>query len=158
MPKALLRTSLATAATALGIAALGATSASAWQVDHPKVTGQNIDLGSNWSGALAEPIDGGNLRWDTTGGIVTPTLSGRLYMVNSDGLRGRLRIDYYDAANNRITLRHSPWQTAAAGWNAFDYVDFAPFGDANVYGVTVSTQIEDAAGVIHTVGSDDEVI
>jgi hypothetical protein len=150
--------SLATAAAAVAIAAVSAGPASAWQVDHPKVVGPNIDFGSNWSGALGAPLAGGNLRWDTTGGTVTPKLSGRLFMNNVNGLRGRLRIDYYDAAQNRIALRHSTWRTAGVGFNAFDFVDFAPFGATNVYGVEVKTQIEDAAGVIHTVGSVVETI
>ena len=67
-------------------------------------------------------------------------------------------IDYYDAAHNRIALRHSTWRTAAPGFNAFDFVDFAPFGASNVFGVEVSTQYEDAAGDIHTVGSVEETI
>jgi len=50
------------------------------------------------AGPENEPNDGGRLHWDTAGGVVTPTLSGRLFMNNVDGLRGRLRIDYYDAA------------------------------------------------------------
>ena len=104
--------SLATAVAAIGIAAAGASSASAWPVDHPRVVGVDVDFGSTWSGALAAPMEPGERRWDT-GGIVTPTLSGRLYMVNSNGLRGRLRIDYYDAAYNRITLRHSRWRIRA---------------------------------------------
>ena len=150
--------SLATAAAALAVAIVAAAPASAWPVDHPRIVGPHVDFGSNWNGAAGEPNAGGNLRWDTTGGVVTPTLSGRLFMNNVDGLRGRLRIDYYDAAQDRITLRHSPWRTAAAGFNAFDFVDFAPFGASNVYGVEVSTQIEDAAGEIHTVGSVLETI
>ena len=79
-------------------------------------------------------------------------------MNNVNGLRGRLRIDYYDAAHNRIALRHSTWRTAGVGFNAFDFVDFKPFGATNVYGVEVKTQIEDAAGVIHTIGSVEETI
>ena len=150
--------SLATAAAALALTTVAAAPASAWPVDHPKVVGPHLDFGRNWNGALGEPTDGGNLYWDTTGGVVTPTLSGRLFMNNVDGLRGRLRIDYYDAAHNRITLRHSTWRTAAAGFNAFDFVDFAPYGASNVYGVEVSTQYEDAAGDIHTVGSVEETI
>jgi hypothetical protein len=150
--------SLVTAAAAIAIAAVSAGPASAWPVDHPKVVGPNIDFGSAWSGAIAAPTAGGNLRWDTTGGTVTPTLSGKLYMNNVNGLRGRLRIDYYDAAHNRITLRHSTWRTAGPGFNAFDFVDFKPFGAANVYGVEVKTQIEDAAGVITTIGTVEETI
>jgi hypothetical protein len=162
MPKSVQRStvvrSLATAAAALAITTVAAAPASAWPVDHPRIPGPHVDFGSNWNGAASEPNDGGRLYWDTTGGVVTPTLSGRLFMNNVDGLRGRLRIDYYDAAQNRITLRHSTWRTAAAGFNAFDFVDFAPFGASNVYGVEVSTQIEDAAGDIHTVGSVLETI
>ena len=150
--------SLATAAAALALTAVAAAPASAWPVDHPKVVGPHLDFGSNWNGALAEPTDGGNLYWDTTGGVVTPTLSGRLFMNNVDGLRGRLRIDYFDAAHKRVALRHSFWSTAGPGFNAFDYVDFAPFGASNVYGVEVSTQYEDSAGDIHTVGSVEETI
>src|SRR4051794_20796145 len=115
--------SLATAAAALALMTVAAAPASAWPVDHPKVVGPHLDFGSNWNGVLGEPTDGGNLYWDTTGGVVTPTLSGRLFMNNVDGLRGRLRIDYYDAADNRITLRHSMWRTASPGFNAFDFVD-----------------------------------
>ena len=150
--------SLATAAAAVAIAAVTAGPAAAWPVDHPRVLGPHIDFGSNWNAALTAPTAGGNLRWDTTGGIVTPTLSGKLFMNNVNGLRGQLRIDYYDAAHNRITLRHSTWQTAGPGFNAFDYVDFKPFGASNVYGVEVKTQIEDAAGVITTVSSAEETI
>jgi hypothetical protein len=150
--------SLATAVAALAITTVATTPASAWPVDHPKVVGPHIDFGSDWNGAANEPNAGGNLYWDTTGGDVTPTLSGRLFMNNVEGLRGRLRIDYYDAAQNRITLRHSTWRTAGAGFNAFDFVDFAPFGASNVYGVEVTTQIEDEAGEIHSVGSVLETI
>ena len=162
MPKTMQRStvvrSLATAAAALAITTVAAAPASAWPVDHPRIVGPHVDFGSNWNGAANEPNDGGNLYWDTTGGVVTPTLSGRLFMNNVAGLRARLRIDYYDAAHNRIALRHSTWRTAAPGFNAFDFVDFAPFGASNVYGVEVSTQYEDAAGDIHTVGSVEETI
>ena len=157
-PRSTIVRSLAAAAAALAITAVAAAPASAWPVDHPKIVGQHLDFGSNWNGAAAEPNDGGNLYWDTTGGVVTPTLSGKLFMNNVDGLRGRLRIDYFDAAHDRITLRHSTWRTAAAGFNAFDFVDFAPFGASNVYGVEVSLQLEDAAKDIHTVGSVEETI
>ncbi len=154
----IVRSSLAAAAAALVITTMAAAPAMAWPVDHPKIVGPHLDFGSNWNGAAAAPDDGGNLYWDTTGGIVTPTLSGRLFMNNVDGLRGRLRIDYYDAAENRITLRHSQWQTAGPGFNAFEFIDFAPFGASNVYGVEVSVQLEDAAGDIHSVASVQETI
>ena len=57
--------SLATAAAAVAIAAVSAGPASAWPVDHPKIVGPNVDVGSNWNGAIAAPTAGGNLRWDT---------------------------------------------------------------------------------------------
>ena len=152
------RPDLAAAAAAVAVTTVAAAPASAWPVDHPRIVGPHVDFGSNWNGAAAEPTDGGNLYWDTTDGVVTPTLSGRLFMNNVDGLRARLRIDYYDAAHDRITLRHSTWRTAVAGFNAFDFVDFAPFDATNVYGVEVSTQIEVAQDDIRTVGSVEETI
>ena len=150
--------SLATVAAVAAVAGIGAAPASAWPVDHPRIVAPQLDFGSNWSGALAAPTAGGNLRWDTTGGTVTPILSGRLFMNNVNGLRGRLRIDYFDAAQNRIALRHSTWRTAGPGFNSFDFVDLALHGAANVYGVEISVQLEDAAGNIQSLGSVRETI
>ena len=130
--------SLAIAAAAVAIAAVTAGPAAAWPVDHPRSSGRTSTSAA--TGTLpSRHRPPGNLRWDTTGGIVTPTLSGKLFMNNVNGLRGRLRIDYYDAAHNRITLRHSTWRTAGPGFNAFDFVDFKPFGASNVYGVEANT-------------------
>ena len=81
----------------------------------PRSSGRTSTSGATGAAPSAHRLAGGNLRWDTTGGTVTPTLSGRLFMNNVNGLRGRLRIDYYDAAHNRIALRHSTWRTAGAG-------------------------------------------
>jgi hypothetical protein len=156
--RSILTRPLVTVAAAIGVASLAAAPASAWPVDHPRITGQDVHFGSNWNSAFAAPADGGILRWDTTGGIVTPTLSGKLYMTNSAGLEGRLRVEYYDANRSRIMLWHSQWYPAAAGFNAFNIIDFAPFGAANVYAVTVKTEVKDAIGDIQTTGSVDAAI
>jgi hypothetical protein len=157
--------SLAAAATAVAFAAVAATPASAsppnWPVDHPHITNTQVNFGSDLTNGA--PAAGGNLHWGTDGatGVVTPSVSGRMYVLNSAGLRVRMRIDYYDAAGNDIDPpRHSAWQGPAVGngMNIFSIVDLAPFGANNVYAVRVSTERETAAGDIQIIGSTYETI
>jgi hypothetical protein len=172
MPKTLQRStitrSLAAAATAVAIAAVGATPASAWPVDHPLITGGDIQFGRGWNGAA--PAAGGNLNWDVdqVSGIVTPRLNGNIFALNSDGYEVRVRMTYYNAAQNQIGLRHSGWQgpatgnivDTATGLNVFHIVGLNTFGASDVYGVTVEVQrrIGGAAGVVERLGSVDEKI
>jgi hypothetical protein len=171
MPKTLQRStitrSLAAAATAVAIAAVGATPASAWPVDHPLITSGDIKFGRGWNGAA--PAAGGNLHWDVDpAGIVTPRLSGNIFALNSAGYEVRVRMTYYDAAQNQITLRHSGWQgpatgntvDIATGRNVFHIVGLDTFGANNVYGVNVEVQrrIGGAAGAVERLGSVDETI
>lgn len=152
--------SLAAAATALAIVAVGAP-ASALAVAHPHITGGPVDFGLNWSGALSDPLNGGNLHADPdpVTGIVTPRLSGRLYMTNSAGLRGKVRMQYFDAAGGLITSRSHPASGPAVtnAMNQYNIASWAPYGDVNIRKVRVVTQQETAigSGVYLNIGFDD---
>jgi hypothetical protein len=150
--------SLTTAAAALAIVAVGAP-ASALAVSNPLIAGGNVDFGRNWSGALSDPLNGGTARRvvDPFTGDVTIHVSGRLYMTNSANLRGRLRIQYLDAAGTPITSRTGRAQGPAVtdGMNQYNIANWAPYGDPNVDSAILSTLQETAigSGIYQTIGS-----
>jgi hypothetical protein len=141
--------SLAAAATALAIVAVGAP-ASALAVGHPLIAGGDVDFGRDWDPVLSDPLNGGDLHADPDPftGIVTPRLSGRLYMTNSAGLRGRVRMEYLDAAGGTITSRSriASGPAVTDGMNQYNIANWAPYGDVNIRAVRVWTQQETAIG------------
>ena len=99
MPKSVQRAtivrSLATAAATLAIITVAAAPASAWR-SITRGSPAHVDFGATGTAPSrterrGEPVLGHHRRRH-------PHRSGRLFMNNVDGLRGRLRIDYYDAA------------------------------------------------------------
>jgi len=136
--------SLATAAAAVAIASLAAAPASAQ--DRPKITNQYVDFGINW-GPFGAPLYGGYLYWNVNAaGVVTPHLTGNLYINNSNGKCARMRIDYYDAAHNWITVKTGGKVCATSNALHTWSVNLQPFGANNVYHVHVSTTEETAPG------------
>jgi hypothetical protein len=67
--------------------------------DRPRITASGYDLGLHWSG-FGEPIDGANLDWSETNGIVTTRLTGYLYINNNDGECAYLSLVYHDVNHN----------------------------------------------------------
>jgi hypothetical protein len=140
--------SLATVATALAIAAVGAAPASAlvvWPVDNPMITGGDVQFGS---GNGATPFAGGELSWNNVGGNVSPSLSGKIYVQNSIGKRVHMKIAYRDAWGTVITSRTSPYETVNTNPDTFILTDFMPFDAPNIYAVTVSTLRDNTPTVI----------
>jgi len=143
------------AVAAVAMVAVAAAPASAYVVDRPKTTDTGIDFGTNWD-TFGAPLNGGYLYWNVNAaGVVTPHLTGNLYLKNSSGVRARMRIDYYDAAHNLLATRYggSVYATSDAlhTWS----VDLEPFGATDVYHVHVSTTKETGpgSGVYQIVGT-----
>jgi hypothetical protein len=166
MQRSTIKRSLVTAATAVALATVAAAPAAAypWAVDHPKITNQGIDFGTNWNVFLAGPANGGDLVWDTPNtascpsGTVRPHLTGNLYLNNASGTTARMQIDYYDAAHNWITTKNGGSVTAPDNALHNWSVDLQPFCADNIYHVHVSTTTEDSSGNFQIVGSVGEDI
>jgi hypothetical protein len=146
------------AAAAMALAFATAGPASAWSVDHPKITNAGIDFGLNWDG-FGAPLNGGSLVWNVAAnGAVKPHLTGNLYLNNSSGVRARMRIDYYDAAHNLLTTKWGGIVSAPDNALHVYAVDLEPYAANNVYHVHVSTTTEGAPNVFGIVGTDVEDI
>lgn len=97
-------------ATGASLAALSlglATPAHAVPVDRPLMDTASIDLGTNF--AAGQPVTGAFLRWQ---GSVTirPKLTGNLQL--SNGVCGRVRMQYYGSTHNVLATRTSPVRCA----------------------------------------------
>lgn len=145
--------SLATAAAAVAIASVAAAPASAYTIDRPKITDSGIDFGTNWD-TFGAPLNGGYLYWNVNAaGVVTPHLTGNLYLKNSNGTCARMQIDYYDVAHNLITTKTGGRVCATSNALHTWSVNLQPFGANNVHHVHVSTTTETTPGVFQIVGT-----
>lgn len=140
------------ALVAVGVSGLAAAPASAWSQDRPKITDAGIDFGTNWD-TFGAPLNGGYLDWNTSGGVVTPHLTGNLYLKNSNGTCARMRMEYFDASHLLIATRNGG--TVCATSNALHTwsVNLQPFGASNVFHVHVSTTVETTPGNFVAVGT-----
>src|SRR5688572_18997203 len=90
---------LAAAVAAVGVLAAASASSAAANppTDFVRLTGVNLDFG-DWGlmpPPVNDPVGFGLLEWDTSGGTVTPHLTGELYINNGQGLHARMQMRYY---------------------------------------------------------------
>jgi hypothetical protein len=139
--------SLAAAAAAVTIAAVGAAPALAWTPDYPFISTATEDFGGGpFLPLVGAPAAPGRLDWNTPLGVVTPHLTGNLYATNLGGVRLRMRMTYYDSAYQWITTEYggivTPASNALHTWS----VDLEPFGAINIFHVKVAITQESVPG------------
>lgn len=119
--------------------------------DRPRISAQELDFGRNW--ALGAPINGGFLDWDLTNGIVTPQLTGNLYINNASGTCARMQLRYYDVSHVRLATRSGGTVCAPDGSLNRWSVNLSPYGSAFVTHVHVVLQVQNNNGTYSDVGS-----
>jgi hypothetical protein len=136
------------ALAAIGLAtATSVGTAHAVPNDTVYLSGTNIDFGGG-GGLLPtvnSPATPGFLDWDTTGGTVTPHLTGTLYLDDAIGLDARIMLRYFDVFDNVLATRtgvETVGQVVWASSNALESwtVDLAPYANPSIYRVQVRTQ------------------
>jgi hypothetical protein len=130
-------------ATAASVGTAEATPPDDWVV----LTGSNIDFGGEGGllPVLNSPASPGILEWDTTGGTVTPHLTGKLYLDDALGLDTRIQLRYFDVFDNVLATRagvETVGQVVYATSNDVESwtVDLAPYANPDIYRVQVRTQ------------------
>ncbi len=124
------------------------------ETDRPKVTESHFDFGRNWT--VGAPRNGGFLDWDLVDGVMTPRLSGYLYL--SDRECGRVKVEYFDndegehdfLANDFSAVHCAPGNGKTQWWVVLDDYD-----STLVDHVHVDVQRRNASGSFSDVGSGD---
>lgn len=116
--------------------------------DRPKLTTKGFDFGLNWDG-FGAPLNGGNLDWDVTNGIVTPELSGNLYLKNVSGQCAKIQVVYYDG-HDFVDLEESAVHCAPDNGRHTYAIDIEPVGDGAIDHVHVKINTLGNNGVWQT--------
>ena len=103
--------------------------------DHPIIKASHFDFGTHWG--VNAPQLGGNLTWDSRGGVMYPELSGYLYLTKKVVLTERTRLTF-----------------SSEFFNIFNHVNFLDPGVSGYAGGGVSLQSPQTFGVITTQGND----
>jgi hypothetical protein len=130
----------------LAVAALGTATTSPVSANPPTdailLSAINIDFGGPCGLAPPPgnfPLCIGWLEWDTSGGTVTPHLTGELYLNNALGLHARMQMRYFDVFGNVLATKvgGEVWASdnATHSWS----VDLDPYSNPAIYRVDVST-------------------
>lgn len=146
-------------AATLGLAAVTAAvapaSATVVDEDRPKVTERHFDFGKNWT--LSGPRNGGYLDWDQVDGVMTPRLSGYLYLTDHEC--GRVRVQYYDndsGEHDLIGTSYSATYCAPGNGKTQWWIEKESFSSSLVDHVHVDLQEQTASGGYTLVGGDTE--
>jgi hypothetical protein len=135
--------------------ALTATPAHAVLVstDPAKVTEPHLDFGAP-PFILGAPSNSGVLGWDLTAGLVSPILSGTLFINNASGTCARMRLEAYDANHVLVDDRNGGTVCASSGalhqWTVY----FAVPGDAATTHAHIVLQEETSPGNYTDRGTD----
>jgi hypothetical protein len=122
--------------------------------DRPRITERHIDFGTHWT--VSGPRNGGYLDWDEVDGVMTPELSGYLYLTDEEC--GRVQVEYYDndAGEHDLLETDETSRFCAPGngktqwWVVLDDYD-----SSLVDHVHVDVQTENADGSFSDVGDGD---
>jgi hypothetical protein len=143
------------ALAALASTALSATSASAvvLDTDRVKISENRHDFGGKRLQG-GDPTKPGRLRWDLSGGVTTPELTG--YHFVSRGECGRLRVTYFDASHAQLGRRQTGLRCAPPNGATRSKVDLDGFSSPTVVHVHVELQKRRPNGTFTTLGSEVE--
>jgi hypothetical protein len=114
------------------------------RTDRPKMEGPNRDFGNNQF--LGSPLNGGIVNWDVSAnGVITPWVSGQLYLNNLSGTCTHIKVVYHDAAHNELATRTSTSQCVTDNRSYQSTVSISSYGSTAVDHVVL--QMKDSADV-----------
>ncbi len=120
--------------------------------DNVKITEDGVDFG-NSSFSLGQPTGSGSVSWRLDDGVVTPHLTGTLWINNSSGVCSRMNIRYLTEGGTFVTERSGGTVCASDnGLHSFS-VDLDPFDSNKVGKVKVQLQTQGTNGSYSTAGS-----
>jgi hypothetical protein len=153
---AMLRRVLAGLALTAGMLFVAAAPANAAIVatDRPLISGPDRDFGNNLF--LGTPLNGGIINWDVTGNIVTPLISGQLWLNNLSGVCHRVRVVYHDAAHNEIGTSETGLKCPPNNRTNQYVISIIPFGAPGINHVIIQIQQQNSNGSFSTVDSTTE--
>lgn len=109
--------------------------------DHPRLIGGDEDFGYNY--VLGAPVNGGDLFWDVTAGLVTGRLQGYLYMKDAAGDCAKMQLVYHDANHNVLDIEESPvFDTGGSNKKRQFFVNEAGPGNALTTHVLVKLNVD----------------
>lgn len=120
--------------------------------DRPHITAQELDFGTNWFAGA--PLNGGFLNWDVTSGVVTPILTGNLYINNASGTCARMQMVYWNGTT-KMTTKNGALKCANDGSLHTFSINMSPFADKDITKVTVRLQVQNTNGTFTGVGAQD---
>lgn len=119
--------------------------------DRPRITGQQLDFGTNW--LAGAPLNGGYLKWDVTNGVVKPMLTGNLYINNAPGTCGRMQLQYFNSAGTKLATKNGALKCATDGSRHTFAIDMKPYSSSAITKVKVVLQVQQSSGSFGTIGS-----
>lgn len=135
--------------------------------DRPKITTNGFDFGKNWDG-FGAPLNGGELEWDVTSGIVSGRLTGNLYLKGVNDVCAKVQVVYFDSylfyslgldtdndgVNDAVIRIEESDQICADSNSRFTQaVDIEPAGHSEITGAHVKINKLGGSGVWETAGS-----
>jgi hypothetical protein len=145
---------LAPLAVTAGIAAGAMTSpahAVVLDTDRPKITESGFDFGLHWD-TIAAPLNGGHLDWDVTSGVVTPILTGNLYLKHVANVCAWMHIEYQDASHNSLAKKDGSHHCADTNSMQQFAVNLSPYSSPYITRVLISIEHENTDGSVSKIG------
>ena len=144
------------AAVALSLIALAAPAGAAVIEDDDYtvlIIGPNVSFGSNVinpgpfaMNGDAQPGGYGRVIWWSDGGVIEPELVGSMWTQRLDESCAKMRMRYFDTHGMVLATRSSAQQCPSDDDFEIDAIDMAPFADAAIVRVDVSTLTKGASG------------
>lgn len=112
------------------------------RTDRPRMSGPNRDFGNNQF--LGSPLNGGIVNWDVnSSGVITPWVSGQLYLNNLAGECTQVAVVYHDSAHNQLATRNSGQFCHSDNRSDQHTISISSYGSADVDHIVI--QIKDGA-------------
>lgn len=105
--------------------------------DRPRISAGERDFGNNQ--AFGAPLNGGIINWhyDPVTGVITPWISGQLYLNNLSGECAQIVVKYHDSGHNEIGVRRSSRHCPPDNRSHQHTISISSFGDEDVHHVVV---------------------
>jgi hypothetical protein len=128
---------LALAAAAVLATAGPANAAFIGGTDRPRISESGRDFGNNQF--LGAPLNGGIINWhfEPATGVITPWISGQLYVNNLSGDCAQIVVKYHDSAHNELDIRSSPRYCPSDNRSHQYTISISSYGDPDVDHVIV---------------------
>ena len=143
-------------AIALSLTALTPPASAAVMVDddfYALIIGPNVSFGSNVINpgpfamtGDAQPGGYGRGIWWSDGGIIEPELVGSLWTQRIEDDCAKMRMQYFDAHGVVLATRSSPQECPSSDLFDIHPIDMAPYANAAIVRVVVSTLTKGASG------------